>query len=221
MGYKINSKNLSVARLMPRGPKADKRLKYLHTGPSGTTCLTPSYLVRVSLPADQPQPKFPVLYTQDQIDNLNGRCFTSSSDGIGTFDMGDGRPAVNGPAYTVPKIDDSIPDPSDQLATFTCNGEILLKMLKIANEVCDDSQKPLRLRLYGKINPDDPTQVGELRIDTYRQEGAQEFLGVLKGLEYYGDLIPGDKTKTAPVKEEPPKQRTETLKVSTGRRFRS
>jgi hypothetical protein len=217
MGYKINSKNLSVARLMPRGPKADKRLKYLHTGPSGTTCLTPSYLVRVSLPADQPQPKFPVLYTQDQIDNLNGHYFQG-----GTFDMGDvGSPAVNSPSFIVPKIDDSIPDPGDQLATFTCNGEILLKMLKIANEVCDDSQKPLRLRLYGKVNPDDPTQVGELRIDTYRQEGAQEFLGVLKGLEYYGDLIPGDKTKNAPVKEEPPKQRTETLKVSTGRRFRS
>jgi hypothetical protein len=215
MGYNINSKNLAVTRLMPRGPKAEKRLKYMHTGPKGTTCLTPSYLVRVSLPSDQPQPKFPVLYTQDEIDNLNGHSFQG-----GTFDMGEGRPAVNGPAFIVPKIEDAIPDPADQIATFTCNGEILLKMLKVANEVCNDSQKPIRLRLYGKVNPDDPTQVGELRMDTYRQEGAQEFLGILKGMEYYGNLIPGDKTH-APVKEEPPKQRTETLKVSTGRRFRS
>lgn len=217
MGYKINKKNLAVTRLMPRGPKADKRLKYVHAGAKGTTCITPSYLVRVSLPFGEIQPKFPMLYTQGQIDNLNGHCFESTL----PFDLGDGRPAVNGPEYTVPKVDDAIPDPGDQIATFTCNGETLLKMLKIANEVCDDSNKVVRLRLFGQVNPDDPTQVGELRIDSYRQEGSQEFLGVLKGMEYYGNLIPGDKPHDAPVKEEPPKQRTETLKVSTGRRFRS
>jgi hypothetical protein len=216
LGYKINAKNLAVTRLMPRGPKTDKRLKYMHTGPKGTTCLTPSYLVRVSLPFGEIQPRFPVLYTQGQVDALTSSCWQGS-----TFDMGDGRPAANGPEYTVPKIDDVIPDPAEQVATFTCNGEILLKMLKIANDVCEDSNKPVRLRLYGRVNPDDPTQVGELRIDTYRQPDAQEFLGVMKGMEYYGNLIPGDKPSDAPVKEEPPKQMTETLRVSTGRRFRS
>ncbi len=217
MGYKLNAKNLAVTRLMPRGPKADKRLKYMHTGPQGTTCLTSSYLVRVSLPSGEVQPRLPVLYTQNQIDEQAQRFHGLA----GTFDIGDGRPAVNGPEHTVPKIDDVIPDPADQTATFTCNGEILLKMLKIVSEVCDDSEKPIRLRLYGKVDPADPTQAAELRIDSYRQDGRQEFLGILKGMEYYGNLIPGDMPHDTPAKEEAPKQITETLKVSTGRRFRS
>lgn len=216
MGYKINSKNLAVTRMMPRGPKADLRLKYMHTGPKGTTCLTSAYLVRVSLPEATDQPKFPVTYSQQQIDALHGHYWQG-----GTFDMGDGRPAVTNPEQLVPRIDDAIPDPADQVATFTCNGAILLKMLKVANEVCDDSEKPLRLRLFGKCDPDDPTRAAELRIDAYRQEGKQEFLGVLKGMEYYGALIPGDKPSGASVKEEPPKQIKQTLRVSTGRRFRS
>jgi hypothetical protein len=211
VGYKVNAKNLAVTRLMPRGPKADKRLKYMHVSPQGTTCLTPSYLVRVSLP-QEPQPRLPVVYTQKQIDDGDWVNYGNRGE---SFDMGDGRPAINGPEHIIPRIDDAIPMPKDQTATFTCNAATLLKMLKIVNDVCDDSEKPIRLRLYGGEN------ATELRIDAYRQEGKQEFLGVLKGMEYYGTLIPGDKPSDTPVKEEPPKQITETLKVSTGRRFRS
>lgn len=212
MGYKLTNKNLAVTRLMPRGPKADKRLKYMHVSPQGTVCLTPSYLVRVSLP-NVPQPRLPVLHMQKQIDD--GGWINHGTQHGEPFDMGEGRPATNGPEHIVPRIDDAIPVPEDQTATFTCNAETLLKMLKIVNEVSEDSEKPIRLRLYGGEN------ATELRIDSYRQPGKQEFLGVLKCMEYYGSLIPGDKPSDMPVKEEPPKQMVETLKVSTGRRFRS
>jgi len=222
MGYKLNSKNLAVARLMPRGPKADKRLKYMHAAPKGTTCLTPAYLVRVSLPVGEIQPRFPVIYTQGNIDSLHGRCFEQGGEGLGTFDMGEGSPACARPDYLIPKIDDSIPDPEDQSGTFTCNGETLLKMLKVATEVCKDGEKPVRLRFYGKIDPNEPSSGSAvMRIDTYRQPGDQEFVGVLKGMEYYGANIPGDRPMDAPVKETKPIQITEPLRVSTGRRFRS
>ena len=218
MGYRINAKNLAVNRLLPRGPKAEKRLKYMHASAKGTVCLTPAYLVRVSLPKDERQPNRPAIYPQADIDTL-GHCGFRTQDTVS--DIGEGRPAGTGPEFLVPKIDDAIPEPEEQTASFTCNGATLLKMLKIANEVCNDSEKPVALRFYGNSqHPTDPTQAAVLRIDTYRQPGEQEFVGVLKGMEYYGDLIPGNRPSDAPVKEEKPRQITETLRVATGRRFR-
>ena len=220
MGYKLNAKNLAVNRLMPRGPKAEKRLKYMHASAKGTVCITPAYLVRVGLPAGECQPRLPVIFPQADIDNFDKLGQTQYRDGL-AFDMGEGRPAGTGPEFLIPKIDDAIPDPADQTASFTCNGEILLKMLKIANEVCTDSDKPITLRFYGNSqHPTDTTQAAVLRIDSYRHPGEQEFLGVLKGQEYYGNLIPGNRPSDVPVKEEKPRQITETLRVATGRRFR-
>jgi hypothetical protein len=219
MGYKVNKKNLAVTRLMPRGPRAEKRLKYMHASAKGTVCLTPAYLVRVGLPEGECQPQLPRVYRQEDIDTNQYQTSKYFKDDV--FDVGEGRPAGTGPEFLIPRIDDAIPDPADQTASFTCNGETLLKMLKIANEVCTDSEKPVTLRFYGNDqHPTDPTRAAVLRIDTFCQPGEQEFLGVLKGMEYYGNLIPGNRPSDAPVKEEKPRQITETLRVATGRRFR-
>jgi hypothetical protein len=160
-------------------------------------------MVRVSLPVHEAQPRTAVVYRSNDLDKVR------APQGRDVVDLGDGVPAFSGPDFIIPRIEDVIPDINDQTAVFTCNGETLLKMLKIATEVSDDHEKTLRLRVCGDT----------LRIDTYRQPGAQEFLGILKGVEYNGNYIPGDKTMD--VKEEKPKQITTPLKTSTGRRFRS
>lgn len=192
---------------MPRGKNADKRLKYIHTGPNGTTCVSPEYVVRVSLPEKTDQPRISVVYPQAVLDSLPSTSTQSNT----PFEMPEGRPAVTGPEFLIPKFEQNIPKPDSQTATFTCNGELLSKMLKIACEVSNDSDKTMRLRLCDN---------GTLRIDNYREPGDQEFLGVLYGVEYFGNKIPGDKDESAPVKEERPKQKTEVLKTSNGRRFR-
>jgi hypothetical protein len=46
MGYRLNAKNLTVTRLMPRGPKAEKRLKYLHASSLGTVARFTNALTR-------------------------------------------------------------------------------------------------------------------------------------------------------------------------------
>ena len=205
MTYQLNGKNLAVARMMPRGPKADKRLKYVHVSSRGTACLTPSYLVRVSLPDVDSQPTGSVIYPQKMIDELPAEHFEHL-----VRNMPEGKVAVTGPEWFIPKFEQMIPTPQSQTASITLSGELLLKMLKIAVEVSEDSQKTLRLRICD----------GKLRVDNYRQEGDQEFLGVLSEIAYEGGLIPGDVDPDKHVTEVKPMQKAAVLKRSEGRRFR-
>lgn len=211
MGYHVNGKNLSVARLMVRGKDADKRMKYVHVGPKGTSVVTPVVVARVSLPNGRPMSPFgSAVISQDKIDALPRT--TPESDT--TVELPEGEPAITGPHFIVPQIDKCFPDPDFTTATFTCNGDMLRKLLTVACEVSNDSDKTIRLRICQDMNA--------LRIDAYRHPGDQEFCGVLKGIDYDGDYIPGEKASTGVGSkvEKRPQQTGMLLKVSTGRKFR-
>jgi hypothetical protein len=209
LNYTVNGKNLAVGRLMPRGKDADSRLKHIVVSKDGTTVFHPQGIARVSLPAGVAQPAIPVLVPQAEVDKWN----IKTDERIDIPDEVT-EPGVTSPDYLVPNVKSIIPDPSLQYATFTVNGEILLKMLKIACEVCEDSEKAMRLRIY--------PHEGKMRIDTYRQPGQQEFVGVICELEYSGDYIPGDRpTGAPPVPEKKPVPKGIALKTETGRKFRA
>lgn len=208
MSYKVNGKNLAVGRLMVRGQDADKRLKYLHCGPQGMAVVTPSVVARVSLPEQDRPPLGTLLYPQDAIDALK-RPAPESKDII---QLPAGEPAVTGPHFLVPQIDKLFPSPQEQTFAMTINGDLLRKLLTVACEVCNDSEKTMRLRFCQGTN--------SLRIDTYRQPGEQEFVGVIKGIKYDGHYIPGEPVANAPIVEQKPVQGNLMLKPSTGRRFR-
>lgn len=207
MKFTINKKNLAVGRFMPRGKDGDPRLKHVLINKDGVTAFHPQGIMRVSLPAGVAQPAVPVLLPQAEFDKLDVR---------ENYDVPEETtvPGVTGPDYLVPNAKQIIPEPNMQYATVTLNGELLLKMLKAACEVTEDAEKTLRLRFY-------PNEA-KLRIDTYRQPGQQEFVGVLCELEYAGDYIPGDKSSDAPKVEAKPKAtKGLALRTDTGRKFRS
>lgn len=209
MAFRINGKNLSITRLIPRGKNGESRLKYLHVSTKGTAVIDKHVVARVTLPEETISTGTPMLLTQDQLGTL-GHIPAESTELV---ELPQGRPAITGPEYLVPKIDNLIPDPDEQSASFTVNAEVLLKVLKVACEVTDDADKTIRLR----ICPEKKC----LRIDAFRQPGKQEFVAVVRSIEYGGGNIPGDKSSDAPpVEEVPPVQGTLMLKASSGRRFR-
>lgn len=204
---KINGKNMTVARLMPRGQKADPRLKYLHVSSKGVTAVSTEVTARVSLPT--PQPIAASIWPQEKVEEILKQHGGQPLEMV--TEQQDGLPAVTGPEYLVPKIEDVIPDASDQKATFTCNAELLAKVLKCACEVTTDADKTVRLRFYGDT----------LRIDTWREPGQQEFVAVVMGIEYDGSNIPGDLAEgEEPKPEVKPKQGGLALKAAAGRRFK-
>lgn len=206
MSYRVNGRNLAVGRLMVRGKNADKRLKYIHVGPKGTSVVTPLTVARVSLP--EPQTLNPAaIIPQAEVDKI--RLAPESND---TVDLPEGLPAVTQPEYLVPQLEKCFPQPEHQSASFTCNGDLLRKLLTVACEVSKDSDKTVRLRICGDFNT--------LRIDNYRQPGDQEFCGVLKGIEYVGNYIPGEAESIVPNAERKPMQKALGLKIAQGRRFR-
>jgi hypothetical protein len=209
MGFRVNGKNLAVGRLMPRGKDAEKRLKYLHIGPKGTTAVGPVVTARVSLPKEvAPEVVTSQVISQEQFDAVK----RPAPESLDLVTLPDGEPAVTGPHYLVPQIDRCFPEPSDISLSFCCNGDLLRKLLTVACEVCEDGDAALKLRFCPSTN--------SLRVDTYRQPGEQEFIGVIKGLEYDGDYIPGDVPSGKPKVEKKPLQAGLALKASTGRRFR-
>jgi hypothetical protein len=212
MKYTITRKNLAVTRFMPRGKDADARLKHVHVSRAGTTAFHPQGIMRVSLP-DVAQPSTAVIIPQKEADKISTAIWSQAR-----YDIPDEvtEPAVTGPDFLVPRVDSIIPDPDHQAACVTVNGELLLKMLKAACEVSEDSEKTCRLRFYPNEH--------KLRIDTYRQPGQQEFLGVLCELDYSGDFIPGDfgTGSGKPKPEEKPKAgKGLAFRSDTGRKFRS
>lgn len=214
MTYRVNGKNMSVRRMMGRGPKAEKRLKYVHVSPKGTTVVTPVIVCRVSLPEDTtPVNSFTpaVVIPQELLDSMD----LPRPESTTLIDLPAGEPAVSGPTQLVPKIDTLIPDPSTQTNVFTCNADLLRKLLTVACEVCEDADKTVRLRFIQGMDGTD-----SLRIDSYAQPGKQEFVGVIKNITYTGKYIPGDNIALGLVPEVKPVQKSLTLKVHSGRRFR-
>lgn len=207
--YTLNGKNLSVTRLIPRGKDADKRLRYIHVNSKGVTAVSPEVVVRVSLPDGVKQPQQSVIYPQESLDAMATRPAPESAELVTL--TGD-KPAYTGPHYLVPMVDKCFPEPQETTSTFTCNGELLRKLLTVACEVSNDGNRTLRLRIIDKGKA--------LRIDTYRQPGDQEFCGVLKPIEYDGDYIPGELPSGVVKVEKKPQQTGLLLKTSEGRKIR-
>lgn len=214
MSFLVNGKNLALGRLMVRGKNADKRMKYIHVSSKGTSVITPEMVARVSLPADAGVSGFhvPAIIPQSELDKLRPLT-TPESDEL--IELPAGLPAVTQPEYVVPQIDKCFPAPEHTTGTFTCNADLLRKLLTVACEVSKDGDKTIRLRICADFNT--------LRIDGYRQPGDQDFCGVLKGIDYTGEYIPGElPTGYSPTAkpEMKPTQRALGLKVNSGRRFR-
>jgi hypothetical protein len=208
--YKVNGKNLSVGRLMVRGKEGEKRLKYIHVGPKGTSVITPIVIARVGLP-DVEQPVIPsAVISQATLDAIK----LPKPESTDIIELPEGEPAITGPTFLVPQIDKCFPGPEYQVAAFTCNAELLRKLLTVACEVSKDSDKTVRLRICN--TGDTPS----LRIDAYRTPGDQEFCGVLKGIDYDGGYIPGEAEVANMYAEKKPQQQGMVLKVSTGRKFK-
>jgi hypothetical protein len=209
MSYRVNGKNFAVGRLMLRGKDAEKRLKYLHVSPKGTAVVSGPMIARVSLPVDAGNTEtLARIVPQEEYDKLD----RPGPEEDRLIELPAGEPAVTGPHFLVPTIEKTIPEPTDIDVSFTCNGDLLRKLLTAACEVCEDSDSTLRVRISKSQNA--------MRIDTYRQPGRQEFVGVLKGIDYDGDFIPGEVPSGVVKPEKKPQQSGLALKASTGRRFR-
>jgi len=188
---------------------APDRYKYIHVGPKGITATDTTAIIRVSLPqvvGELPEPR---IFPLEQVKKMMPK-------GDESVIMPEGLEAKTTGDYTVPNFDVGIPDPQDQICTITINAERLIDILKGAVEVTDHSRSLVRLRLY-KDN--------FVRIDAHRDNGGQEFLGMVMGTNYDGHGIPGD----APAGTVPPPLTKETekceegklrLPVFEGRRFR-
>jgi hypothetical protein len=206
--FTVNGKNLEVGRFMVRGKDADSRLKFLHFSKDGVTAFNPHGIMRVSMPAGVAQPSMPVIVPQGEVDkwSLKAEAQMNIPEDVC-------EPGVTSPDYLVPNVKSIIPDPETQEFSVTVNGEMLLKMLKAACAVCEDSEKTLKLRYFPKE--------GKVRIDTYAMPGQQQFLGVLMELDYPGTYVPGDKTGNGPVAiEKPAVQKELALLTEEGRKFR-
>lgn len=215
--YKLNGKSLSVNRLMVRGKdpkKAPPRMKCMIVGPKGSMVVTPSAVVRVSLPDagsqfdDNGKPIGTLVYSQDEIDALDRPQPESTT----LVQMPEGQPAVDGPQFMVPKTDDVFFKQTPDMTTFTFNADKLRTLLTIASEVCEDSDKVTRLTFDVKGN--------QIRLDTYRQPGDQEFVAVMKGCKYTGEYIPSEKGDKPAQPEMKPEQQNLLLPVVAGRKFR-
>jgi hypothetical protein len=216
MSYKLNGKSLSVGRLMVRGKdpkKAPPRMKCMIVGPKGSMVVTPSSIVRVSLPDDsckfddQGKPLGSLVYAQDELDAVQRPAPESAT----LVQMPEGQPAVDGPMFMVPKTDDVFFKQTADMPVFVFNADKLRTLLTIASEVCEDSDKVTRMIVDLKNN--------QIRLDTYRQPGDQEFCAVMKGVKYSGDYIPNEKEEKAAL-EVKPEQQNLLLPVVAGRKFR-
>jgi hypothetical protein len=205
--FVLNEKCLEVKTFMPRGKRANPRLKYLAVSKQGVTAFHPQGIMRVSLPPDSPAPKGSRLIPQKVVDKIGGDCKVSIEETV---------PAHTTPDFLVPEINSIIPDPDEQTATITVNGELLLRLIKAAVAVSEDPEKTIRIRHF-------PNEA-KIRIDIYREPGKQEFVGVLCELEYYGDMIPGDRNEVVDALKksgDKPKPTSLTLRTNAGRKFRS
>ena len=160
---------------------APDRYKYIHVGPKGITATDTTAIVRVSLPAtcvspnvaDLPEPR---IFPLEHAKKLMPR-------GDDSVIMPEGLEAKTTGDYTVPNFDVGIPDPQDQMCTITINANRLIDILKGAVEVTDHSRALVRLRLY---------RDNFIRVDSHRDNGGQEFMGMVMGTTYDGHGIPGD-----------------------------
>lgn len=212
MPYRLNKKNFAVTRCLPKGPDGDPRLKYMHASRQGTTVTDGHMIARVSLPTLEDQPQTPYIYPKATVSKI-----MPVENGETVLMVGE-LPAVTDGTNAVPNLDLMLPRPQDQTASFTCDAEELLTLLKVALDVTEDADRCIRLRIC-----ESPTLGAVLRIDSLAFGDKQAFLGVLRGMEYDGEHIAGeDKAgmNFAKTPDEKVKKTPMPMVLSTGRKFR-
>lgn len=209
MPYRLNRKNFAVTRCLPKGYEGQKRLNYVHASREGTTATDGQMLARVTLETVEGQPQTPYIYPKSVVAKLLPVAHGE------TVSMAGELPAVTTGEHSVPNFDTMIPKPQDQLASFTCDAEELLTLLKVALDVSDDADRCIRMRICESL-----TLGPTLRIDSLAFGGKQAFLGVLRGLEYTGGDIAGESKNAVLDKDAVVKKTPLPLVLSTGRKFR-
>ena len=208
----LNKKAFAALRALNEtyGAKDTEKWSYIHVSPKGVTATDTSSFIRVTLPKDREkdQPSEPRIFSYDEAMALIPK---KDMDVV----MPEGMEAKTSGAYIVPNYEMAIPEPKDQTATLTVNAKFLINMLKAACDVTNHSRSLVRLRFYGN----------RIRIDAHKDNGGQEFMGVLLGTNYNGICIPGDvpegtATQKAPVNDETNDQQKLKLPILEGRRFR-
>lgn len=198
--FKLNRKNFAATRVMGEG-----RFEYAYVDSKGMIVTDTTSIIRVTLPAQDALTE-PCIFTKKQLDEYRPK---SAADIV---TMPDGLPAKTTGQYSVPNLEAAIVDSSKQTAVIAVNAKQLIELLKAAVDVTDHSRSLVRLRVCG----------GQLRIDAHRDQGGQEFTGVLVGISYNGNCIPGDPAGTVQAYEpsEAFDEKTLTLPNTEGRKFR-
>jgi hypothetical protein len=202
--YILNRKCFAALRAMGKD-----KWEYLYCSPKGVICTDTTSLIRVTLP------KFPVDVNPPEAVIFSAKTAkereSQVQDGKSTsVEMPAGEEAKSG-KYSVPNLEAGITGPDKQTASITINARSLINLLEAACEVTEHSRSLVKLRFCGN----------SLRIDSHRLEGEQEFTGILMGIQYLGDKIPGEPTgKTINQPTETIDERKLSLPETQGRKFR-
>ena len=200
----LNRKCFAALRAMGKD-----RWEYLYCSPKGVIATDTMLLIRVTLP------KYPVdvnpieavVFSRKVVEE---RANTLAEDKISSIEMPAGEEAKSG-KYSVPNLEAGIVSADKQTASITINAKSLINLLEAACEVTEHSRSLVKLRFCGN----------SLRIDSHRLEGEQEFTGILMGISYSGNMIPGDpKNNTNAQPTETIDERKLSLPETSGRKFR-
>jgi hypothetical protein len=180
------------------------RWAYMYCSPKGVLCTDTTSLIRVTLPKYpvDVNPTTPVIFeSKDVLERLK--------ENVTSYEMPAGEEAKSG-KYSVPNLEAGIVGTEKQTASITISAKALINLLEAACEVTEHSRSLIKLRLCDNA----------LRIDTHRNEGEQEFTGILMGLSYQGNMIPGDPVNKTFTPTETVNERTLNLPETQGRKFR-
>ncbi len=204
--FVLNGKAFAAARIMPK--ESSNKYGYMYVSPKGVVCTDGCRLIRITLPTTMNQiPANPAIFPAEQVLELRPKS------PLETVHMPEGLPAKSNGQYSVPVYDNAIPAPEQMGQSIICDAKMLVDLLKAACDVTDHSRNLVRLSLA--------KNGGLIRIDAYREEGAQEFTAMLMSVRYEGNSLPGNPDKNAPQQTvevvDPGKI---SLPLNEGRKFR-
>jgi hypothetical protein len=215
--FLLNRKCWAVLQAIDEiGPKAhpsEARWRYVLVSSKGVIATDTVSLIRVTLPyTATPIPEQPAIFDYDTMESLRPKDTDNPLNPLGDFVvMPEGEEAKTSGKYIVPNHEASIPTPKSQIAVITVNAARLIRLLQAAMDVTEHSRNLVRLRLYKDC----------IRIDSHRDHGGQEFLGLLMGTSYNGNCIPGDVLAGAPAyTSEMVTEKSLKLPLTEGRKFR-
>jgi hypothetical protein len=207
--YVLNRKAFAATRALAEGADKDPKWDYMHVSPAGVICTDTKSIIKVTLPQQPNKDNLaPQVFTSDVFEKLRPKSDENVT-------MPEGLEAKSNGKIAVPDFKLAIPGPESQVAYITVTAKSLIKMLRAACEVTDHARQLVRLRICGEGK----NQM--LRIDAHRDEGAQEFTGVLMGTVYTGQSIPGDKQGTSTNVPETIDEKKLSLPLTEGRKFRA